>query len=114
MFGITLGVSIRTLIPLVIFVPPFLYLAFSWTDCIDGACDSGSDTSFYLIVAMVTFPLLLLLLGIGSALRGTGSLRNAPQSKNYLEAFGAGLDLSLAFKLVLIAIAGFASMYAIA
>ncbi|MEL7198264.1 MAG: hypothetical protein AAGL10_08115 [Pseudomonadota bacterium] len=64
-----------------------------------------------MLVAMVTFPAILLFMGISMAWSGKGSIRNALQSKNPAEAVSGGASASLGFKLMIVAIAVFGGYF---
>lgn len=87
-----------------IFGPIYAYLAFSWTQCLDGSC-SSQDTAQYMVIAVVTFVFLLLLAGVSSAIKASRTLRQAEGSAPARLASG-GLDTWLSIKLLIPAIAG--------
>ena len=95
----------RVLISVAIFGPIYAYLAFSWTQCLDGSCQS-ENASQTIVIALVSFVLLLLLVGVGSAFAGSNKLRDAVESRQADEAAMAGVSLWLAFKLFLVAAVG--------
>ena len=95
----------RVLLSVAIFGPIYAYLAFSWTECLDGSCqaDNASQT---IVIALVSFVLLLLLVGMGSAFAGSNQMRDAVESGQADKAAFGGASLWLAFKLFLVAAVG--------